>query len=109
MSKTTKKRTLKFYSKEENAFITAYAKSKEPVREELLQKFCVDNNRPMKSVMFKIYDLRKKMKQYKTTSPKASVVKDKSVAKISKGEFKIPVNNWNITNEDGKMFLNIKF
>jgi hypothetical protein len=109
MSQTTTKRTLKFYSKEENAFITAYAKSKEPVREEFLQKFCVDNNRPMKSVMFKIYNLRKKMKQYKATSPKGNVVKDNSVAKISKGEFKIPVNNWNITNEDGQMFLNIKF
>ena len=99
---------LKFYTTEELSFIEAYAKSKEPVKEELLQKFCVDNNRPMNSVIFKIYDLRKKMRQNKATSPKANV-KDTSVAKISKGEFKIPVNNWNITNEDGQMFLNIKF
>jgi hypothetical protein len=100
---------LRFYSAEENEFITSYAKSKEPVKEELLQKFCVDNNRPMNSVMFKIYDLRKKMRGNKTTSPKADLVKDSSVAKISKNEFKIPVNNWTITNENGQMFLNIKF
>lgn len=102
-------RKLRFYSAEENAFIANYAKSNQPVKEELLQKFCVDNNRPINSVMFKIYDLRKKMKQNKTTSPKANVVKDSSVAKMSKGQFKIPVNNWNISNEDGQMYLNIKF
>ena len=100
---------VRFYSAEENAFIANYAKSNQPVKEELLQKFCVDNNRPVNSVIFKIYDLRKKMKQNKTTSPKANVVKDNSVAKMSKGQFKIPVNNWNITNEDGQMYLNIKF
>jgi hypothetical protein len=103
------KKTIRFYSKEENAFFRNYAKSKEPVREELLQKFCVDNNRPISSVMFKIYDLRKKMKQNKTSSPKANVVKDKSIAKMSKGEFKIPVNNWTMTNEDGKLYLVVKF
>jgi hypothetical protein len=102
---------VRFYSAEENAFIKNYAKSNQPVKEELLQKFCVDNNRPVNSVIFKIYDLRKKMKQNKTNSPfpKANVVKDNSVAKMSKNEFKIPVNNWNITNENGQMFLNIKF
>lgn len=49
------------------------------------------------------------MKENKTTSPKTYIVKDKSIAKISKGQFKIPVNNWNITNENGQMYLNIKF
>jgi hypothetical protein len=102
-------RTLKFYSAQENAFIQNYAKSKEPVKGKILEKFCIDNNRPIHSVSCKIYDLRKKMKGNKTISPKATIVKDKSIAKISKGEFKIPVNNWNITNEDGQMYLKIKF
>lgn len=103
------KRTLRFYSKEENAFIQNYAKSNNPVREDLLATFCKTHNRPVKSVMFKIYDLRKKLKNQTTSKAKLSLVKDNSVAKLSKGEFKIPVNNWNITNENGQMYLNIKF
>lgn len=102
-------RKLRFYSAQENAFIQNYVKSKEPVKGEILEKFCVDNNRSIHSVSCKIYDLRKKMKENKTISPKAYIVKDKSIAKISKGQFKIPVNNWNITNENGQMYLNIKF
>jgi len=100
---------LRFYSAKENAFVQNYAKSEEPIKPELLQKFCVDNSRPVGSVINKIYSLRKKIRGNKTISPKANIVKDKSIARISKGEFKIPVNNWNITNEDGQMYLNIKF
>lgn len=100
---------LKFYSVEENAFILNYAASAEPVREELLQKFCVDNDRPVSSVMCKIYYLRRELKKNKNSPLTASIIRDNSIAKMSKGEFKIPVNNWNISNENGQMYLNIKF
>jgi hypothetical protein len=100
---------LRFYSKEENAFIENYAKSNEPVREENLMHFCHKNKRPVNSVMFKIYDVRKKLKNQTTNKATASLVKDNKTAKMSKSEFKIPVNNWTVTNENGQMYLNIKF
>ena len=49
-------RKLRFYSAQENAFIQNYVKSKEPVKGEILEKFCVDNNRSIHSVSCKIYD-----------------------------------------------------
>ena len=109
-------KTLKFYTKEELSLLQSYAASKAPVNRGLLQQFCKDNNRSFHSATLKVYELRKKLgiensrpPRNKTVFPKATVVKDKSVAKMSKGEFKIPVNNWNISNEDGQMYLNIKF
>ena len=104
---------LRFYSAEENAFITNYAKSNQPVKEEYLQAFCVQNNRPMNSVIFKIYETRKKLgiknpKSVKEKNIKANVVRDNS-AKMSKGEFKIPVNNWTMTNENGQLYFVVKF
>jgi hypothetical protein len=110
------KKKLKFYTEEEMSILNEFAKSRVPVNKKLLGEYCKKYDRSLHSVSFKVYDLRKKLGiestrplKNKTVIPKANVVKDSSIAKISKGEFKIPVNNWNITNEDGQMFLNIKF
>jgi len=112
-------KTLKFYTEHEMSILRDFAASKAAVNNKLIGQFCKDYNRSEHSVTCKVYELRKKLGiensrpprliKNKKTSPKANVVKDSSIAKISKGEFKIPVTNWNITNEDGQMFLNIKF
>ena len=107
---------LKFYTEEEMSILNEFAKSRVPVNKKLLGEYCKKYDRSFHSVTFKVYDLRKKLgiessrpQKNKTITPKATVIKDNSIARVSKGEFKIPVNNWNITNEDGQMFLNIKF
>jgi DNA-directed RNA polymerase specialized sigma54-like protein len=112
-------KTLKFYTEHEMSILNNFAASKAPVNNNLIGQFCKDYTRSEHSVTCKVYELRKKLGiensrpprpiKNKTITPKATVVKDNSVARVSKGEFKIPVNNWNITNEEGQMFLNIKF
>lgn len=104
---------LRFYSATEMNQIKKFALNGKPLNEEMVASFCKEHNRPTKSVMFKIYEERKKMKivnpksvvNKQVNSPKA----DKTVAKVSKGEFKIPVNNWNMTTEDGQIYLVVKF
>ena len=106
---------LRFYTQEEINTLQEFAKSGLPVNHKMLGQFCKENKRSFHSAMLKVHDLRKRLNngisstRNKTVIPTAKVVKDKSVAKISKGEFKIPVNNWNITNENGQMYLTIKF
>jgi len=107
---------LRFYTREELNALHQLAVSEAPVNKKLLEQFCKDYNRSFHSAGLKVYEFRKKLNignakppRNKTVMPKADLVKDSSVAKISKNEFKIPVNNWNITNENGQMFLNIKF
>ncbi len=109
-------KTLRFYTQEEKTLLQQFAESKLPVNKKLLGQFCKDNKRSFHSAMLKVYEYRKKLgiensrsPRVKKTTPTVNVVKDNSVAKISKGEFKIPVNNWNITNENGQMYLTIKF
>lgn len=98
-----------FYSAEENQLIESFAKSGNPVNHKLLDDFCKKYKRSYVSASMKVYDVRKKLGMVSPKSLNANLVKDNNAAKISKGEFKIPVNNWNITNENGQMYLNIKF
>jgi len=97
-----------FYSAEETQLIESLAKSGKPVNHKLLDDFCKKYKRSYVSASMKVYDVRKKLGITSPKSISANLVKDNS-AKMSKGEFKIPVNNWNITNENGQMYLTIKF
>jgi len=97
-----------FYSAEETQLIESFAKSGKPVNHKLLDDFCKKYKRSYVSASMKVYDVRKKLGITSPKSISANLVKDNS-AKISKGEFKIPVNNWTVTNENGQMYLNIKF
>jgi hypothetical protein len=113
---TSAKKVLRFYSREEIKALEPFIKDGQSVSEKALAEFCAQNNRSFGSVQVYIYSKRKQNKQKraykKSQAVKADltpVAKDQSIAKMSKGEFKIPVNNWNITNENGQMFLNIKF
>lgn len=97
-----------FYSTEENQLIESFAKSGKPVNNDLLSDFCKKYKRSYLSASVKVYELRRKLGLTSPKSLNANLVKDNS-AKISKGEFKIPVNNWTVTNENGQMYLTIKF
>jgi hypothetical protein len=104
---------LRFYSNEENEFITMYAQSGKPVNEKNLEEFCKKNKRSFLSVSVKVYELRKKLglskNIVKNVSPKANLVKDKTVVNLSKGEFKIPISNWNVKNENGQFYFVVQF
>jgi hypothetical protein len=106
----------RFYTQEEKALLQQFAESKLPVNRKMLGQFCKENKRSHHSATMKVYEFRKKLgiensrpPRVKKVIPTATVVKDSSTAKLSKGEFKIPVNNWNITNENGQMYLTVKF
>ncbi len=107
------KRTIRFYSKEEIKALKPFINGQIGVNPKNLEEFCQKYNRSYGSVQVYVYNARKKKATKKqmtsSFSPKASLKKDASPAKLSKGEFKIPVNNWNIINENGQMYLTIKF
>lgn len=110
------KRNFKFYSEEENNEMAQLAATNKSVNKALVGEFCTKYARSYGSVVNRIYDVRKKNGQpsrtprtVKNVSPKAILVKDKSVATVSKGEFKIPITNWNVKSEDGKFYFLVKF
>ena len=107
---------LRFYTKEEMQLLEQFAKSGQPVGKKLIGDFCKVNKRSETSVGLKVYELRRKLgipttnkKIVKTVNPKANFVKDKTVATMSKGEFKIPINSWNVSNENGQFYFIVKF
>lgn len=104
------KRTLRFYSKEEITALKPFIKGDIRVSQQNLAEFCKKYNRTFLSVQMFVYNTRRKNQATKVlTNPNVSLKKDDSPAKLSKGEFKIPVNNWTMTNEDGKLYLVVKF
>lgn len=108
-----------FYTNQENNLLKEYAKTKAPVNTKLLGQFCKDYNRSLHSARIKVYEFRKQMgidnsraprvKRNNPVMPVASLIKNKSVATVSKGEFKIPINSWNVSNENGQFYFIVKF
>ena len=116
MSNTTTqetKRTIRFYSKEEIKALKPFINGQIGVSPKNLEEFCQKYNRSYGSVQVYVYNARKKKATKKqmtsSSTPKASLKKDASPAKLSKGEFKIPVNNWTMTNEEGQLYFVVKF
>jgi len=109
MSKT--KKTLRFYSKEEKSQIKAFAASKK-IDKALLEVFCEKYNRPKASVLFMIYKTRKEInmvKKGKRVQPNAKLRSSKEVINLTKGEFNIPIKSWNISQNNGEFYFNVKF
>lgn len=110
------KRTLRFYSKEEKKALAPFMSKKIAVNEENLKDFCKKYDRSYGSVQVYIYTNRKRKIERKQilgkNSPKASLrptIKDKSKVNLSKGEFKIPISNWNVSNDNGQFYFIVKF
>ena len=112
---STTKKTLKFYTKEENKELVPFIKGDLQPTKEALNDFCEKYNRNFESVRVRIYILRRKNKTKKALvkgSPVASLkptMKDKTTVNLSKGEFKIPISNWNVSNENGQFYFVVKF
>ncbi len=113
---TPTKRTVRFYSKEEMKDLAPFIKGGETPTKESLKDFCKKYNRSYGSVQVRVYTLRKKKNSAKKVmvkqSPKVSLkptVKDKTTVNLSKGEFKIPISNWNVSNENGQFYFVVKF
>jgi len=106
---------LKFYSKEEMNELTKIALSNKPVNKALLGEFCKKYGRTIGSVSLKTYEIRKKQPGYVNRFAKqrvktdVSLVKDKNAVGFSKGEVKIPINNFNIKQEKDGFYFIIKF
>ena len=116
-NQTNNKQTVRFYSKEEIKKLKEIAKGKQPINRDLLKEFCKKYDRSFASATIKVYDLRKKSsfsistkKYVKKSTPKVNLVKqDKTIMNLSKGQFRIPINTWNISNENGKFYFVAKF
>lgn len=112
---TPAKRKVRFYSKEEVKELASFIKSGETPTEKNLEAFCKKYNRSFGSVQVYIYTKRKAKKQRKLMvkqTPKVSLkptIKDKTTVNLSKGEFKIPITNWNVSNENGQFYFVVKF
>jgi hypothetical protein len=115
MSTTKTKRTLKFYSKQELKDLVPFIKDGQKPTEENLKSFCEKYNRNFESVRVYVYIKRKRNRDNKALikgAPKASLkptMKDKTTVNLSKGEFKIPISNWNVSNENGQFYFVVKF
>jgi hypothetical protein len=117
MSNNTTKKTVRFYSKEENKELMPFIKGGVQPTKESLANFCKKHNRNFGSVQVRIYTMRKNNKIKKNLvkgdiMPKASLkptMKDKTAVNLSKGEFKIPISNWNVSNENGQFYFIVKF
>jgi hypothetical protein len=120
MSQTTitpvKKQTLRFYSQEEKKALKPFINKNLSPSEENLKDFCKKYNRNFPSVQVYIYTNRKRKVERKEmlgkNSPKAALkptLKNKSKVNLSKGEFKIPISNWNVTNDNGQFYFVVKF
>lgn len=107
---------VRFYTEQEINLLQEFAKSKAPVNKQMLAEFCKNYKRSLHSATVKVYDFRRQFgfensrpPRNKTINPKANLVKDKTVATMSKGEFKIPINSWNVSNENGQFYFVVKF
>jgi hypothetical protein len=112
---STTKKTLKFYTKEENKELAPFINGEKQPTASALKDFCDKYNRSLNSVQVRIYTLRRRKKTTKSLikgSPVASLkptLKDKTTVNLSKGEFKIPISNWNVSNENGQFYFVVKF
>jgi hypothetical protein len=114
-------KTVRFYSEQEKHQVREFAMTGKPVKG-LIEEFCKVNDRSFHSVALKIYEMRNRMSIPKNTktgvdkkvpkAPKvelAPTIKDKTTVNLSKGEFKIPISNWNVSNENGQFYFIVKF
>jgi hypothetical protein len=110
---TTPTKKIRFYSREEIKALEPYIKNGEPIREAALAEFCTKYNRSFASVQIYIYTKRKKIKQkraYNKNQPvTAQLTESNSPIKMNKGEFKIPITNWNVSSENGQFYFVVKF
>lgn len=109
-------KTLRFYSNEENRALTPFIKGEMKPSLKNLKDFCEKYNRSIGSVQVRIYtQIRKNTKKKNLIKgdivPKVALtsVKDKTTVNMSKGEFKIPITNWNVSNENGQFYFVVKF
>lgn len=107
------KRQIRFYSKEELKELQPYINGKK-IDKQHIAEFCKNHKREYNSVLVNIYTRRKAAGV--VTSPKKDKFKTEAVLKprkaainMAKGEFKIPVSSWNVTNDNGQFYFVVKF
>lgn len=106
---------LKFYSSQELKELQPYINGKK-FDKTYIEEFCKRNNRNYNSVIAKIYNSRKTANTTKTTVEKFKkeailkpIKKTKSDINMTKGEFKIPITNWSVTQDNNQFYFVVKF
>lgn len=112
MAKT--KKTIRFYSKEEKRILAPFVKKAQKTDMAIIEEFSKKYNRNVKSVLAYIYNNRKKLNIKRSMVKNApfgrlTTKKDKSLINLSKGEFNIPIKEWNISQTESGFYFNVKF
>lgn len=110
------KKPFRFYSREEYRALMPFIKAKGRLNFSELADFCKKYNRPVVSVSQYIHKCRKtkryaraKRNSNKVNSLIVPKTTNNTTASVKKGEFKVPINNWNLTFENGKAFFTVNF
>lgn len=106
-------KSIVFYTKNELRELKPFIRGNQPVNEKSLKSFCKKYNRTYGAVQVKVYSLRNQLKYKKaglTTDKSATLVPRKNNAiSLNKSEFRVPINSWNITQDNGQFYFTVKF
>ena len=101
------KKTIRFYSKKELSALKSFIKGHTKPNDANLAEFCKQYQRSADSVRALVYKLRKQNGTTRRTKRVNSTKND--VLTVMKNEFKIPIKNWNVSQENGTFYFSVKF